>query len=410
MHHFLGISLCAGVTPRHLVAYLFVALISSGYAGLLAMLEPGLLQELQIPYEDQGPITGNLRVLQEIIFIMMLGLYGALADRIGRRLIYAFGLSLTALGYILYPFAESLSQLVLFRVIIAFGGAAVIGMMVTVIADYSEDISRGKANGLQGLVATFGAFIPPILGFMPSQFVAQGFSQSQALQLTFAIAGALGTIGALIAWFGLSPSAGTQLNSKKEKLLASMKIGLAEARDPRILLSYGAAFISRGDLAVTGAFMGLWLVQWAKIEMGMDTSQAMSEIAAPRIFATVGGAFIGALLMGYISDRVDRVMAVSMASGLAAFIYLSVYFVSDPTAPWVLILLFVMGIAEIAAFVSSQALVGRYASEQRRGAVFGFFGVAGAFGILVGSGGGGWLFKHIGPSAPFVLFGMLNML
>ena len=77
---------------------------------------------------------------------------------------------------------------------------------------------------------------------------------------------------------------------------------------------------------------------------------------------------------------------------------------------WVFYLLAFMGVAEISAFVSSQALVGQQAPARRRGAVIGFFGVSGAIGILVGTAGGGWLFREVGPSAPFVLFGALNLL
>jgi MFS family permease len=124
----------------------------------------------------------------------------------------------------------------------------------------------------------------------------------------------------------------------------------------------------------------------------------------------VFGALVGALLMGFISDKISKVTAVSLASGLATIVYLAIFFVDDPTADWVWGLMFMMGIAEISAFVSSQALVGQQAPANRRGAVIGFFGTAGAVGILVGSGGGGWLFKHYGPASPFILFGVLNLL
>ena len=67
-----------------------------------------------------------------------------------------------------------------------------------------------------------------------------------------------------------------------------------------------------------------------------------------------------------------------------------------------------MGVAEISAFVSSQALVGERAPAKRRGAIIGLFGVSGAGGILIGTAGGGWLFANYGPSTPFVLFGFLN--
>jgi predicted MFS family arabinose efflux permease len=40
----------------------------------------------------------------------------------------------------------------------------------------------------------------------------------------------------------------------------------------------------------------------------------------------------------------------------------------------------------------------------------GLFGVAGAVGILIATLGGGILFSKISPSAPFVLFGVLNLL
>jgi MFS family permease len=297
---------------------------------------------------------------------------------------------------------------VIYRIIIAFGSAAMIGMMVTVIADYSRNSTRGKANGLQGVVATLGAFLPPMLGALPRVFVGQGFDELAAQQLTFATAGSLGVIGAVVAAVGLAPHVGKVSNAAKESILTMLRQGAKAARDPGIALSYGAAFISRGDLAVTGAFMSLWLVQFGTGVMGMQPSEAMFQLAVPRVLIVVSGAMVGALAMGYISDKVSRVTAVSMASGLAAIVYLSMFFVDDPTAPWVMGLLAIMGIAEISAFVSSQALVGERAMASRRGAIIGLFGVAGAVGILIGTAGGGWLFATFGPSTPFVLFGVLN--
>ena len=89
----------------------------------------------------------------------MMPLFGVMADRSGRRMVYAIGLGLTSAGFFLYPHADSISELVAYRLIVAFGGAAMVGMMVTVIADYACEADRGKANGLQGFVATIGAFI-----------------------------------------------------------------------------------------------------------------------------------------------------------------------------------------------------------------------------------------------------------
>ena len=164
MTRFLGIDLSEGVKRRHLLAYFAAAFISSSYAGALAMLQPGLLQVMAIDRASQATLTGYLSAMQEIILIVLLGVMGALADRWGRKPIYVFGLLTTALGFTLYPHADSITELVVYRFIVACGSAAMIGMMVTVIADYSRNSTRGKANGLQGLIATFGAFLPPMLG------------------------------------------------------------------------------------------------------------------------------------------------------------------------------------------------------------------------------------------------------
>jgi MFS family permease len=407
--HFLGISLAEGVRPRHMLSYLVVAFFSSGYAGALAVLQPGVLHVMGISYGDQATVTGMLSAMQEVVLIATMGLVGVWADRAGRPIVYVCGLILTSIGFALYPHAESVGELVMYRLLVAFGGAAMIGMMVTVVADYASNADRGKANGLQGVVATLGAFIPPALGILPALFVGKGYTEAGAQQATFAVGASFGVFAAVVAWFGLCKSTGKVAAEDKEPVLQMLKLGLAEARDPGIALSYGAAFISRGDLAVTGAFMGLWLVQWGTGQLGMQPSEAMGSLAVPRVLTTVCGALVGSILMGYISDRVSRVTAVAMASGLAALVYLLVFLVSDPTATWVFFLLGFMGIAEISAFVSSQALVGQQAPAARRGAVIGFFGVSGAIGILVGTAGGGWLFSNVGPSAPFVLFGALNL-
>ena len=252
MNRFLGIDLSEGVQRRHLIAYFCAAFISSSYAGALAMLQPGLLQVMAIPPEKQGLLTGNLSALQEVILILLMGVMGALADRYGRKPVYIFGLLATSAGFTLYPFANSVAELVAYRIIVAFGSAAMIGMMVTVIADYSRDSTRGKANGLQGLIATLGAFLPPLLGALPKVFVDQGFDELAAQRLTFASAGSLGVIGAIVVAAGLAPHVGKVSSAARESISDMLREGLRASREPGIALSYGAAFISRGDLAVTG--------------------------------------------------------------------------------------------------------------------------------------------------------------
>lgn len=398
-----------GIRTRHFVTYLIAVLLSSGYAGAIAVMQPALLSLIGVPPEEQGNVTGMLAAMQEVILIVLLGLIGAISDRVGRKATYAFGFLATSLGFYLYPHAGSIEELFVYRAIIAIGSAAMLGMMVTVVADYCTNETRGKANGLQGMVATIGAAIPMLLAVLPQVFVGMGQSQIEAQHSTFSVAAAMGVLGALVVVVGLASRSTQPTAPERESILRIIVDGLKAARDKGIALSYGAAFISRGDLAVTGAFLNLWLIQYGTVELGMTFSQAMAELAFPAIGFILSGAIVGSIVMGTFADVISKAAAVTVSSGLAAAVYMGMVFVSDPTAAWVKGVLFMMGVAEISAFVSSQALVGQQAEPSHRGTIIGFFGVAGAIGILVATTGGGKVFDAIGPSAPFVIFGALNL-
>ena len=318
------------------------------------------------------------------------------------------GLATISLGIFLYPYSETTSDLIFYRSLIGLGGAAMMAMLVAVIADYTRDETRGRANGIQGFMVVLGAMLPIIMGFLPKLFENSGMEPTEAFRMAFAASAGLGLLASLVAFFGLSRQRPATTAESSEPLLRQLLEGLKAARnDARIALSYGAAFISRGDLAVTGAFMGLWIGQVARYELQLAPSDATVQITL-RVLTTVSGAMLGAVAMGFLFDRMTRVSAVMLSAGLAAVVYFSMGLVTDPTQTWVYGLLFLMGIAEISAFVSSQVLVGEYAAANRRGAIIGFFGTAGAVGILVGSGVGGWLFSAVGPGSPFLLFGVLN--
>ena len=160
--------------------------------------------------------------------------------------------------------------------------------------------------------------------------------------------------------------------------------------------------------------MMLWgqqfLLQGVPQDQVMDRVLEAQKIAGSQIMGiTVLGALVGALLMGYLSDRLGRFKAVCFSSGLASAVYLGMFTVDDPFSAYSKGLLFLMGIAELSAFISSQVLVAQQSPPHLRGAVTGFFGAAGAAGMLVATALGGYLFKNVGYSAPFVGFGLFNL-
>ncbi len=94
----------------------------------------------------------------------LLGAFGALSDVIGRRRITLIGVTLFILGSILCGTAQTLPQMVIYRVIQGIGGSA-IGSAILAIATVNFALEeRGKAMAVIGLIAPLGAVVGPSLG------------------------------------------------------------------------------------------------------------------------------------------------------------------------------------------------------------------------------------------------------
>jgi EmrB/QacA subfamily drug resistance transporter len=94
----------------------------------------------------------------------LLGVFGALSDKLGRRRVTLIGVSLFLAGSILCGIARSLEQMIIFRVIQGMGAAA-IGSAILAIATVNFPAEeRGRAMSVIGLIAPLGAVVGPSLG------------------------------------------------------------------------------------------------------------------------------------------------------------------------------------------------------------------------------------------------------
>ena len=148
---FFFIDLAPGVTTGHTWTLLYGAFFTIGLLTFVSIGTPLILNEsLNIPIEEQGAVTGDLGFWTEVAQIMLFVAVGILADKIGRRSVYAVGLMIMGLAYLLYPLATSLGELTLYRVMYAAGVAAAAGMLATVVNDYPAEASRGKMVAIVG--------------------------------------------------------------------------------------------------------------------------------------------------------------------------------------------------------------------------------------------------------------------
>jgi MFS family permease len=399
--------LVPGVRRGHFNALLGASFFTIGLMTLVGNLQPYLFNAvLQVPIGVQGKLSGNLASFNEIIFLAAASLVGAASDKVGRRPIYALGFVIMAAAYVLYPLATEPAQLFVFRGIFALGAACVSAMLAAIIADYAMESSRGRLVGICFFLNGIGvATLVVFGGRLPRLIESMGVEPVLAARCAYWTVAAMCFLPFLIVAFGLQSGAPAR-SEKKEPLLATLRIGLAAARDPRVLLAYFSAMVSRGDLAVLSTFFLLWITTYG---IGQGLSPAEAQAAGTKFFGLAQiVATLWALVVIFFIDKLDRTLAMALAMTLASASYLLIGSIDDPLGTGMYIAAAFMGIGEMSAILASQSLVGQVAQDRGRGAIIGVFSMFGAAGILAATFIGGILFDAWKPSAPYVLVGVTD--
>lgn len=102
------------------------------------------------------------------IFLLMTAvstpIYGKLADSLGRKPVFLFGIAVFVIGSALCGIAQNMVELILFRVIQGLGSGAVQPVAVTIIADLYTLEKRAKMLGLNSGFWGVASVIAPLLG------------------------------------------------------------------------------------------------------------------------------------------------------------------------------------------------------------------------------------------------------
>jgi predicted MFS family arabinose efflux permease len=281
-------------------------------------------------------------------------------------------------------------------------------MITTILHDYADEKARGKMLALVAVLMGIGVVLMNVIvGNLPDRFMAAGIDAISAGRYMHWIVTAICLISAVIFYAGFK--GGTPVEPE-ERLPQSelMRRGLAEARRPRVALAYVASFVSRSDLVILGTFIVLWGTVAGR-DQGMETAAAIAQ--GVKIFAvTQMAGLLCSPVLGFVTDRINRVTGLAIGSLLGAIGYTSMYFVTDFGDPKFLPLFVLLGIGQTGCNLSAQALVGQESSDESRGVVIGGFGLCGTIGIIFSTWIGGIIFDAWMPSAPFVFVGVLTWL
>lgn len=95
---------------------------------------------------------------------MMTPVYGKLADRIGRKPIFLFGIVVFIIGSSLCGISGSMLQLIIFRAIQGIGAGAIMPVALTIIADIYPIDKRAKVLGLSSAFWGIASVVGPLCG------------------------------------------------------------------------------------------------------------------------------------------------------------------------------------------------------------------------------------------------------
>ena len=318
-----------------------------------------------------------------------------------------FGIVVCGIGLALYPFCANVVQLTAVRVLFAIGSACIAAMIAVVGNDYPAESSRGRMIGFGNVMNGVGVlFITFGIAQIPALLSAGGTDAITAGRAMFLVAAALCFVSGALFRVGLA--AGTPVRTQEQPEWRSLMLsGIRAARNPRILLSYGAAFIGRADVSIKGMFISLWAINAAP-EAGMTTAEALARGGQLiGIISLFGMIWVG--MFGWLLDRVNRVTGLAIAMALGGAGYSSMWLVSSPLdfsmLPWFILL----SIGQVSAICASVTLVGQEAAPAERGAIISMNGFFGAIGIFLAFAIGGRLFDAYGPWAPFVMVGVVQL-
>jgi len=395
-----------GISSLNLLTLLYGGFVSIALIVFVNIGQPYVLIENLRIDGGEGTITGSLAVAAEITALLIIGYIGVLADRIGRKPLIAAGALIMAAGYFVMPLIGTLLSLFLVRILLAVGTTAETNTITTIMHDYAAETARGKLIAIVGMLMGIGTVLMNVIvGNLPDRFIAAGYDAIAAGRFMHWIVAGVCVISAAVFWAGFK--SGTPV-SQQERLsqMTLIKRGFAEARRPRVALAYAAAFVSRSDLVIIGTFVVLWGTVVGRSQ-GMDTADAVAS--GVKIFAiTQLAGLLASPVLGYITDKINRVSSLALGSLLGAIGYCSMGFVTDPADPKFLPLFLVLGFGQTACNLTAQALLGQEAPTEIRGVVIGGFGFCGTLGIIFSTWFGGIIFDLWSPSAPFVMVGIMT--
>jgi DHA1 family multidrug resistance protein-like MFS transporter len=280
-------------------------------------------------------------------------IWGALADRHGRKLMVERAMFGGTVVLLLMGFVQSAEQLVLLRAVQGLI-TGTIGAANALVAAATPREHTGYAMGLLQVGIGVGLAVGPLIGGA----VADAISYSAAFYVT---AGLLFVAGILV-WWGVD-----EHFEPPQTLQNDARSYVAEWRhvltSPGIPITYGLRFVSGLGQMMIFPIAPLFILSLLPDAANVNTFTGL-VVAAASMMTTISSVYLGRL-----SDRIGHRRILISSAVLAALFYLPQSLV---TAGWqLLVLQALVGVCMGGLIPAISALLARYTHEGEEGAVFG---------------------------------------
>ncbi len=337
------------------LAIVFVAQMAAtiGFSTIFPFL-PLYIQELGSSTGLSVELLAGLVVSAQAITMMITApIWGALADRYGRKLMVARATFGGAIILLLMAFVQNAEQLVLLRAIQGLVTGTVAAFNALVAAEAPRD-KTGFAMGVVQVGLWSGISLGPLIG----GFLADAYG----FRVPFYITAVMLLISGLLVWFGIREQFEPVVRTGPDRMgffqewrhVLSLK---------GIMPTFGTRFLTGMARNLITPVMPLFVASLMTWESGVSGTTGLIVGVA----AATGT--LGAIVLGRLGDRIGH-RQVLIGAGLAvAACYFPQTFVA---APWQLLILQALtGFASGGIVSAPSALLAQYTPHGEEGAVFG---------------------------------------
>jgi DHA1 family multidrug resistance protein-like MFS transporter len=314
-------------------------------------------------------------------------LWGALADRYGRKLMVLRAMVAGSLTIGLMALATSPWQLFVLR-LVEGGFTGTVTASTTLAASTVPRERLGFGLGLMQMAVFSGSAVGPLIGGVLADQIGY--------RATFVLAGSLLLVSALLVAF--------LVEERFEPPSRRAGHGETGGETWRLLLAPALLGIVVSLFALRAASMALQPIVPLLVAQLARGSQAVNSLAGLAMGVSGMTSAVASVGLGRLSDRIGQRPLLIASGALAAATFLPL---GLTTQVWqVIVLQALFGIASGGMLPTANALVARLTPEGRRGTIYGFTTTASSLGAFVGPLVGTALAAALGLHAPFLAIGL----